>query len=252
MTQLQQELPFESPNDPEVSVWRYMDFTKFVSMLETRSLWFSRVDYLGDPYEGSTPRGESAFWESLRTGQPDKRDVADHNERSFRSMAAYSRIRTFANCWHINEYESAAMWQLYSRENASIAVQTTYRCLRDALPSTVGIGIVKYIDYETEKIPHSNIINYCMHKRISFEHERELRALIWAMGLDNKSMAPIWPIGEDTTGISVKVDLGILVSAIVLAPNSPVWFERLVASMVSRYDMKFEVIRSAMEKEPLV
>ena len=29
-------------------LWRYMDFTKFVSLLDTSSLFFSRADLLGD------------------------------------------------------------------------------------------------------------------------------------------------------------------------------------------------------------
>jgi hypothetical protein len=36
-------------------VWRYMSLTKFVSMLDTKSLYFSRTDKLSDPFEGSYP-----------------------------------------------------------------------------------------------------------------------------------------------------------------------------------------------------
>jgi hypothetical protein len=36
------------------------------------------------------------------------------------------------NGWHYNEYESAAMWDLYSQANAGIAIQSTYRKLRDS------------------------------------------------------------------------------------------------------------------------
>ena len=34
-----------------------MDFTKFVSMLDTASLYFARVDTLGDPFESTMPEG---------------------------------------------------------------------------------------------------------------------------------------------------------------------------------------------------
>ncbi len=47
---------FLSPDDPNIKVWRYLDFTKYVSLLETRSLYFSRSDRLGDPFEGSLSR----------------------------------------------------------------------------------------------------------------------------------------------------------------------------------------------------
>ena len=36
-------------------VWRYMDFTKFVSMVEEGALWFSRTDCLDDPFDSHLP-----------------------------------------------------------------------------------------------------------------------------------------------------------------------------------------------------
>lgn len=34
------------------TLWRYMDFTKFMSLLEDETLVFPRVDQFEDPYEG--------------------------------------------------------------------------------------------------------------------------------------------------------------------------------------------------------
>ena len=252
MTEATPTLPFEAPNDPEVSIWRYMDFAKFVAMLESESLWFSRMDCLGDPFEGSTPKAELDYWESLRNENPEKKDVADHNEDMFRTMAGYSRQNTYVNCWHINEHESDAMWQLYSKVEASIAVRSSFALFREVLPAEVDLGIVKYIDYETEKVPLGNIISYCMHKRKSFEHERELRALIWGLGVNAKTREPKWPVETGASGIEVAVDLTGLISEIVLAPSSPKWFEQLVRSVVKRYGHCFCVYRSRMEREPLL
>jgi hypothetical protein len=39
--------------EPETRLWRYMDFAKFVSLLETRSIHFARADVLGDSFEGA-------------------------------------------------------------------------------------------------------------------------------------------------------------------------------------------------------
>lgn len=33
-------------------IWRYVDFAKFAALLDTSSLWFARLDCLGDDYEG--------------------------------------------------------------------------------------------------------------------------------------------------------------------------------------------------------
>ncbi len=35
-----------------LTIWRYMDFTKFVDLLEEQALVFPRTDLFEDPYEG--------------------------------------------------------------------------------------------------------------------------------------------------------------------------------------------------------
>ena len=48
------EVPYlEIPVNEKATIWRYLDFTKFVSLLDKRALFFSRTDKLGDPFEGS-------------------------------------------------------------------------------------------------------------------------------------------------------------------------------------------------------
>jgi hypothetical protein len=53
------------------------------------------------------------------------------------------------NGWHYNEYESAAMWNLYSHENAGIAIQSTTtklsKCFEDNKKDTIWIGKVQYL-----------------------------------------------------------------------------------------------------------
>ena len=82
---------FAPPNDPNVAIWRYMDFTKFVSMLENGGLYFARAHLLGDPFEGSMPRAN----EKLR-----KRFGATLHE-DVRLMRQHWRKWTLVNCWHI-------------------------------------------------------------------------------------------------------------------------------------------------------
>jgi len=47
---------FSPPRNPSARIWRYMDFTKYVSLLDTGSLYFARSDKLEDPFEGSIAR----------------------------------------------------------------------------------------------------------------------------------------------------------------------------------------------------
>jgi hypothetical protein len=50
---LEQHYVFESPGDPDIPLWRYMDLAKLVSLLDRGALWFARADLLGDRFEGS-------------------------------------------------------------------------------------------------------------------------------------------------------------------------------------------------------
>ena len=44
------------PVDQDTKISKYLDFTKFISMLETDSLYFARADKLTDRHEGAFTR----------------------------------------------------------------------------------------------------------------------------------------------------------------------------------------------------
>ena len=50
---------FESPTDENAQIWRYLDFTKFVDLLDRRALFFARVDELTDQFEGSLTKADA-------------------------------------------------------------------------------------------------------------------------------------------------------------------------------------------------
>jgi len=52
---------FMSPENLDVRVWRYMDFTKFISMLERRGFFLPMVAKLDDPFEGSYARANEVL-----------------------------------------------------------------------------------------------------------------------------------------------------------------------------------------------
>lgn len=89
------------------------------------------------------------------------------------------RKNTCISCWHCNEFESEAMWKLYSVNTTNaVAIQTTCQRLYKALGEDpyIDIGKVKYIDYRKQ---FSNVgMGAFWYKRKSFEHEREMRVII--------------------------------------------------------------------------
>ncbi len=232
----EQHPDFESP-DEEDKIWRYMDFAKFVSLLEMNALFFARCDKVEDTYEGIYPRKES------KEAFENRNASIEHSQQEQKEM--------FINCWHINGYESAAMWKLYSSENYGIAIQSTFSRLKKSVSHqnnhTIKIGKVKYIDYEydhfqderreTARVASGDILGHIngvrsedawirpyipfLHKRKSFEHERELRAIL------NSS-------DDRTEGIKVSVDLNELIERVYVAPTAESWIFELVKAISIR------------------
>jgi len=246
-------------------VWRYMDFTKFVSMLDTSSLYFARVDKLGDPFESTMPEGNFPLINRLVQDKLDR--IADLSQRTeerlqtctylLTDMQAINHCIMFVNCWHESEYESDAMWKLYLKSNEGIAVQTTTQRLSDSFakwPNDVYIGKVAYIDYKKQSLPWKSLedANPCdlvLHKRVSFSHEREVRAVTMRfpdVGFNTwKDAHHVSP-----SGVQVPVDLGFLIKNIYVAPTSPAWFHSLVESVVAKYGLQVKVLQSELAAQP--
>ena len=155
------------------------------------------------------------------------------------------------SCCHWNEYESAAMWRLYSRERDGIAIRTDFDSLSKSLIGTSDtyIGSVSYVDYDSTFIREDNLFAPYMYKRKSFEHEREVRALIAKLPSNNEGTVVI----PDTPAVGVyePTDLSILVKEIVVGPYAEDWFLRLVESVASGYGLEAAVSRSSDSQEPV-
>jgi hypothetical protein len=244
---------FIQPEDESIRVWRYMDFTKFVSLIDTRRLFFTRADKFDDPFEGSWPKINVAARDSVPDVIP-----TEGSEAFLRAMRKMGEMNkhwpryTAINCWHMNEHESAAMWRLYLKSDEGIAIQSTYAKLKISMidDEEIFLGIVKYIDYEKEFIVDSgNILSAFVHKRKSYAHEHEVRALVLK-----------WPIvdgGFDFTkemieyGVQVKVDIDELVERIYIAPSAPSWFVELVNAVIVKYGYSFTVVHSKLNESPV-
>ena len=117
------------------------------------------------------------------------------------------------------------------------------------MPTWVNIGMVNYIDYETMMIPEGNVFNFITIKRHSFEHERELRAVLWSVSWEvaNTDIRD----GFTNEGIWVDAELGELIDTVFVSPTSPPWFSECVSEVVSRYGLAVPVKQSALNVSPI-
>ena len=206
------------PPDESSTLWRFMDFTKYVAMLHRRSLFFARADEMPDPFEG-------------RYGRRRQVDALGHHG------ARQLRKQVLLSCWHENEHESAAMWRIYLSAEDGIAIRTSFPRLCQALSATnekIVAGKVRYVD-ERRPAPLSDLELapfFC--KRKSFEYEREVRLLCRAADADEQ------------LGRYVAVDLQELIEQVVIAPTAESWLLDLVSSVTEKYGVTVPVAASTM------
>lgn len=252
------------PTSDDIVIWRYMDFSKFVALLETQSLFFARVSRLDDPFEGSYPVSQPPLQRLLGMllagAIPDGATISPSPglEDSWKTMRNWAMV----SCWHAVPHESAAMWKLYAPISAGVAIRSTVGRLRQALmaPSSppsgffggdqYHIGMIEYIDFSSSCIPTDNMAAQFFFKRRSFEHECELRALF--MQYPVKADRSIdYAQRPNDHGRSISVDLTVLIDGIRVAPQSPHWFSKLVSKVTARYGIEVVPGQSDLDAEPL-
>ena len=242
---------FKSPENQEQFIWRYLDFTKFLDLIITEELYFTRMDKFDDKFEGSntipTVKAREIFFQYLdRAGEMIPENVIKAKnalDKEYEELRQYFTV----NCWHMNDYESDAMWSRYAKESTGIAIRSTYKRLVTAIqasPLIIHIGKVGYVDFRKDLTPWGNAFILVLLKDKSFEHEKELRVVIWSK--ENKKYCD--PIEH---GVRVKISIDELVESIFLSPSTPLWIRSLVEQIMKKYGVNKPVWQSCLEGKPV-
>lgn len=221
--------------DPETVVWKYLDLSKFLDLLLSHKLFMSRSDKFEDQYEGTF--SEPTFEEM-------KKLSADNPE--FLAYYKTHREKVAVSSWHINEYESFAMWQIFTGNSEGLAICSTVGRLQKALKPESHyeqyIGEVNYIDYKKEYIPFDDAFFPFLFKRKSFQYEREIRII-----------TDVTPYGISLNdGLKISVDIHQLIDKIYIHPKSENWYKRLIIELLKRLDLDFTIEKSDLESDILI
>ncbi len=223
------------PEDPNTVVWKYLDLSKFLDLLLSEKLFLSRSDKFEDQYEGTF--SEPTYEEIKKLSE---------NNPEFLSYYKTHREKVVVSSWHINEYESFAMWQIFTQNSEGIAIQSTIGRLQKALEVEKEfkqyIGEVNYIDYKKEFIPFDDMFFPFLFKRKSFQYEREVR-IIADITAENIKI---------NDGLKIRIDINQLIEKIYIHPKSENWYKRLVIELVSKLGFDFEIEKSDLESEILI
>ncbi|WP_159802244.1 hypothetical protein [Flavobacterium sp. MK4S-17] len=220
---------------PDTIVWKYLDLSKFLDLLLCRQLFMSRSDKFEDQYEGTF--SEPTFEELKKISE---------NNPEFLDNYKTHRKKVVISSWHINEYESYAMWQIFTKNNEGLAIQSTVGRVQKALDLEKcyeqHIGEVKYIDYKKEYIPFDNNFFPFLFKRKSFQYEREVRIIA---DLTQQNI-------EIDEGVKANVDINLLIEKIYIHPKSENWYKNLVIKLMNQLGFDFSIEKSDLESDILI
>ncbi len=232
-----------------MKIWRYIDLAKFVNMIATGTVRFTCISEFKDPYEGWLPRSYIKALMDLNRSYLDQmqqtRDaiaahyphadpahldaIVRYGERRLNMLQLLreTNAKFGATCWHINDHESEAMWQLYGPAGNGIAIESTQARLESAMQGDgIHIDRVRYMNFDDDPIEkgHRHIMPFI--KRASFAHEQELRAIV-------KLPAP----GK---GTAIACDMNTLIAKIHIAPGAPSFYADTVRYVIERAEAKIE------------
>lgn len=219
-------------------LWRYMDLSKFISLIERKALWLARADTFRDKHEGRFPDDmrqtiEQAYKDFDAEDDSPVRDADDFHD--------YLRKNTFISCWHKNFDENMVMWEIYGRENNALAIQSTVERMKGCLRPSALRGnslILRNVNYlSPDEIPGVLRYEECFFfKRPHFSFEKEVR-----VSFDTYSR--VSPSKNTPVGYHLPAFTNRLIERILIHPDSQDWFEDVVNSITKKYQIHAPVER---------
>lgn len=230
--------PAVLPKPPWASViWRYMELVDFLSLLQTRGLWFSRLADLEDAFEAQIPKPNL---------QPTVEMIAEHWPHLAHAVGgpavaaellaehvAWAKPRTAVNCWYVNDDESLAMWQAHGPSQGSVAISASASRVAEAIHhegATIECfaGTIKYIDHDHDPVDVDHFLGVFFAKGRQFAFEQELRFIAHRDTLLS-------------AGLLVAIDIDKLIDEVVVRTEGSPWILHTVAALIEIHGVQCKV-----------
>lgn len=266
-------------------IQRYMDLPKFVSLVQTRSLYLAKMSAFEDALEGGLTvddffRTSSApalidlaindIWpmaaepaderasrlESLKsvqnelTGRQFSTPFGSYPRDDAERLFPACREWIYVSCWHQSEHECAAMWQLYGRNKNSVCIFSTDEQLKAAIAlhsscDRLKIERVNYICHINDSFS-GNPLDPFVTKSKPYAFERETRVVAWNSGVD-LSTSP----KNEKSGLLLEVNLEKMIQKVVVSPTADPWFKEIVKNLCVEARLSVDVEDSVIRMVPV-
>jgi hypothetical protein len=236
---------------------RYISFEKFVSLISRQTLFFTRVDKLEDPFEGTSPkivrlglrhfyeqRNREGFFTVPMTDEVIEKNIKQHEEHTEKMRALY-----VINCWHKRESENALMWKAYSTTNSGIMIKSCYERVVNSLKDAeekIQSSFVKYKDFENDRrMDFGNGLHPIINKTNFYSDETEIR---FVHQVPNERWVHNWADEESQDGIYIKVNVDEMIEEIRVAPFAPARYIDIIKAVCEKFGVSKPISRSALAK----
>jgi hypothetical protein len=198
-------------DDSSARIIRYMELGRFVQLLTSSSLFFSRIDQFEDAYEGNVIFGM---------------DKAGDFEAWVKSC--------FVSSWsYFYGAEQYSLWKNFvGPANTGIAIVNTVKNVMNSIHESERDNIKPYI---TNYMPGDfkggdlgDIITNGITKLEYYAYEQEIRLMHYA-GIRNEEWGQIPQI------IQVPVDLNLLIRYVIFSPFNRPWMNEHLKQLIERF-----------------
>lgn len=265
----------------ESYLWRYVDIHKFLSFINKKTLYLTRLDKFEDNREGISLNhlytihlknhiDKLPIFNIMR--QYHEIDSMGGTMNDFDKELRKVQRSNFANCWVLepNNAESVAMWNLYSSPN-SLAIKIKYKDFKDSFlrneienhNSTRRIicSPIKYINFQNPTYDESQLApeDSVFIKDISFKHENEFRIVLkeptrdipevnYKEGINRKSIEDLHNQFFNYPGINIKlINFSEYPFEIVHHPKSQKWAKENIENILNLSNINFKVSNSSLD-----
>jgi len=251
----------------ETPIWRYMDLQRFVTLLVSQAIYFTKAaTYADDPWEGfckilapTTP---------LPAPGPDGTVLLETTEQVHTSFANSVRPylenpanHLYVSCWSAQQ-ESMAMWSLYGDSSRGLAIRSDVGSFKAALlfgltEDHYRSGLVTYTE-DIEKSPQSQV---SLMETVPLPGGASLRRTMTSLGFLKRSCYNFereWrcvlyqDARTDVQGVDITCDLERLVTDVVIGPKAANYFKGVVEELMERFGLKKPVSASRLLNSPSV
>jgi hypothetical protein len=203
-------------------------------------LYLCRADKFEDQFEGS-------FTQSIRHAI--EKSYADNKiDATYDVFKDNLRKSIYVNCWHKSPNDSMAMWKLYGASNFAVAVTTTVQKLEKVVNAAnidgyITMKKVQYVKHWNDPNlrinPYSNVFAY---KITAYDYEKEVRIIVDRFGENHIN---------DKSGLIISAPAKDLVRSIVVSPEAPDWYRKMIERISNDYGLSAPVRRSKLAIGPL-